>query len=124
LVREKMVASASDRVIIIVDESKLVSRLGEHAPLPVEILRFGAEVTERRLVAAGATITRRTAADGSLFLTDNGNHIVDCRFGLIADPAALADRLKRLVGVVETGLFIGLATAVVIGAASGIRRLP
>lgn len=122
LLREKIVAAASRRMIVIVDQSKVVDRLGRHAPLPVEIVRFGAQVTLRRLADAGAAPSLRVAA-GRPFLTDEGNFIADCAVGEIADANTLAARLKTITGVIETGLFLGLATEVVVGHADEVRTL-
>lgn len=123
LLREKLVAASSARMTVVVDGSKIVSRLGAKVSLPVEIVRFGAVATIARLEQAGAHPVLRMAADGTPFVTDNGNLIADCATGPMADPAALHARLKALAGVVETGLFIGMATRVVIGAPGGPRIL-
>ena len=122
LLREKMVALASDRMIVVADRSKLVDRLGGATPLPVEIVRFGAEATLDRLAALGAAPALRR--DGAKpFVTDTGNYIADCRFAEIADPAALDARLRALFGVVATGLFCGLASTAIIGTPSGVEIL-
>ena len=121
LVREKIVAAASRRMIVIVDESKLVPRLGG-VRLPVEVVRFGWQATARHLARAGADGRLRLGADGAPYVTDNGNHIIDCALE-IADPAALAARLGSIPGVVETGLFIGLAARVIAGTSNGPRIL-
>lgn len=124
LLREKVVAAASRRLTIIVDEGKLVPALGAGVRLPVEVVAFGHEVALRRLRDAGANPVMRPAADGAgLFRTDGGNLIADCAFGPIPDPAALHAQLKAMVGVVETGLFIGMATRIIAGTASGPRIL-
>lgn len=120
LLREKIVAAASRKMIVVADESKLVSRLGQF-PLPVEIVRFAWELTLRKIRALGPEAGVRVR-DGESFVTDNGNYIVDCHFGSIQDPADLHDRLKRIPGVVETGLFLGVASAAVIGYADGATR--
>lgn len=118
LLREKIVAAASARMIVIADASKRVERLGRF-PLPVEVNAFGLASTwkkvERAGEAAGAhgTVALRLAADGAPYLTDGGHHILDCRFDPIPDPESLASRLVAIPGVVEHGLFIGLASAVV-----------
>jgi ribose 5-phosphate isomerase A len=122
LLREKIVAGASAQMIVIVDEAKLVDRLGRHAPLPVEIVPFGWEVVFDRLSALGATPHLRRDGDAP-FITDNGNYIADCRFPGIPDPAALAAQLALVTGVVESGLFVGLASMVVVGRASGVEIL-
>jgi ribose 5-phosphate isomerase A len=115
LLREKIVASASKRLVIIVDESKLVERLGSHFALPVEVVPFGWQATARRLQALGA--------DGKTFVTDGGHYIVDCTFGPIASPAKLDSELNGIVGVVEHGLFLGMATHVIVAGQSGVKVL-
>ena len=122
LLREKIVAVASRRMTVIVDESKLSSKLGTRVALPVEVVPFGLATTLARLTEAGAAPQLRML-DGRPFRTDNGNHIADCATGPIADAAALHARLKAIVGVVETGLFIGMATRVVVGTPGGPRIL-
>lgn len=122
LLREKIVACASRRMTVIVDEAKLVERLGTRAPVPVEIVPFGAAVTLRRLAETGCTPTLRQA-DGQPYRTDGGGLIADCAYGRIDDPAALERRLAGIVGVIETGLFIDIATRVVVGGSGGVRTL-
>lgn len=119
LLGEKIVASASDRMIVIVDETKIVDRLGDATPLPVEIVSFGWRYTIDRLAALGLRPTLRLV-DGKPFLSDAGNHIADCDTGDIADAAGLERELSSLVGVVETGLFLDLASTVVVGRPTGI----
>lgn len=121
--REKVVASAGRAMIVVADESKLVRRLGERAPLPVEVVEFALPVCERALRAMGWEPTRRTAADRTPFVTDEGNAILDCRREDWTDAAALAAAVKAVPGVVEHGFFLGLATAAVVGTADGIRVL-
>src|SRR5258708_17754173 len=123
LLREKIVAAASRRLAIIVDGAKLVDRLGSKAPVPVEVLTFGLEVTKARLEALGSVAKLRPGPTGEPFVTDSGNRILDCGFGQISDPARLEERIGRLVGVVESGLFIGRADPVFIADASGVHRL-
>ncbi|MDR3533939.1 MAG: ribose-5-phosphate isomerase RpiA [Rhodopila sp.] len=123
LLREKIVAAASDRLVIIADEPKLLARLGETVPLPVEIVAFGWETTAARLVKLGARPILRKAPDGAAFHTDGGNLILDCHFGAIADPARLEQDLSATIGVVETGLFIGMATTALVATPGGIVRL-
>jgi ribose 5-phosphate isomerase A len=123
LLREKIVAAASRRMLVVVDEAKLVERLGTREPLPVEIVPFGHEATLERLERAGAAPTLRGAGAGAPFRSDGGHFIADCRTGPIADAAVLEARLHGIVGVVETGLFLGLATRVVVGTADGVRVL-
>jgi ribose 5-phosphate isomerase A len=121
LLREKIVAAASRRLVVVVDETKLVARLGA-TPVPVEIVAFGHEVTLAALAAIDAVPTLRMAK-GVPFRTDGGNYIADCAFGELNDPAAIEHRLASLVGVVETGLFLGMTSLVLVGTATGVRRL-
>ena len=124
LLREKMVAQASSRLVIMVDDSKEVQRLGARAPLPVEVVRFGWRAQLTFLRQIGCEPTLRSGEDGAPFVTDNGNHMVDCRFaGGMEDPEAVEDVLRRRAGVVENGLFLGMATAVVVAGAGGVRVL-
>lgn len=114
LTREKIVALASKKRVILVDESKLVSNLGESRSLPVEVLPFAWALSAQRLSQLGCRAGLREQA-GLPFVTDNGNYILDCDFGAMADPAALESRIKLLSGVIESGLFIGIADTLVIG---------
>jgi ribose 5-phosphate isomerase A len=123
LLHEKIVAQASRREIIIVDESKLSPALGTHWPLPVEVIPFGWHFQLCFLESLGARVTVRQQSDGTLFKTDHGNLILDCAFGPIRQPAALAARLDARTGIVEHGLFIGLATEVIVAGADGVRHL-
>jgi ribose 5-phosphate isomerase A len=123
LLREKIVAQASHRVIIVADESKLSDQLGTKFKLPVEVLRFGWRSQARYLESLGANIKVRQTAAGSQFATDSGNLVLDCRFGPIADPAELAVKLNRRAGIVEHGLFIEIATDAIIAGKDGIRHL-
>ena len=126
LLREKIVASASARMIVIADESKWVSALGRF-PLPVEVVPFGLGATRRAVEAAAAAAgcagpaLLRRAKDGHAFVTDSGHWILDAAFERIADPKSLAERLDGITGVVEHGLFIGLAHAAVVAGSSGVR---
>lgn len=121
LLREKIVAVSARRMVVIVDEAKLVDRLGERAPLPVEVLAFGWKTHRPWLEALGCRPEPRRTAGGELFVTDNGNYIYDCRFSEgILEPEALAAALNGRPGVVENGLFLGLADEVVVGAAGGV----
>lgn len=120
LLREKIVANASRRLAIVVDETKLVDRLGARAPVPVEVVAFGLEPTQAALEALGASARLRLSPAGDAFVTDSGNYILDCSFGAIADPARLEERIGRIVGVVESGLFIGRAGPVFLADASGV----
>ena len=122
LLREKIVAAASRRMVVIVDAGKLVDRLGSRAPVPVEIVAFGAAATLRHLAERGVAPTLRLR-NGSPFQTDSGNLIADCATGPIGDPRALAGSLLAVPGVVETGIFLDLASTVVIGTEHGPQRL-
>jgi ribose 5-phosphate isomerase A len=113
LTREKIVAQAAARFLVVVDQTKMVDVLGQ-VPVPVEVIPFGWQATARRI---GATFQRRD------FVTDNSNYILDCAFGPIESPDSLASRLDRITGVVEHGLFIGMATEVHVGTTSGVQVL-
>ena len=119
LLREKIVARASTREIIVVDPSKLVERLGTHSPLPVEVAPFGWAPVQRQLAELALTVERRQTVDGETFVTDNGNYILDCRFERIDDPGALDQRVNAITGVVENGLFVGLADTVIVAHENG-----
>lgn len=118
LVREKIVAAASRQLIILVGDEKLVPQLGSRGKLPVEVIRFAVPVCERRLRDLGCepTLFRR---NGEPFVTDNGNYILDCRVEPIADPAALDVQIRAIPGVVDTGLFLGMADIVLVGNRNG-----
>ncbi|MGH7526958.1 MAG: ribose 5-phosphate isomerase A, partial [Gemmatimonadales bacterium] len=117
LLREKLVAVNSRRLIIVVDEAKLVRRLGERTPLPIEVVPFGWSTHLEFLRELGADPTIRTGCgEAAPFVTDDGHYILDAWFrGGIDDPRALADALATRTGVVETGLFLGMAPEVVVG---------
>ena len=123
LFREKIVAEASGRLVIVVDESKLSPALGTRHALPVEVARFGWKSQERFLESIGGKPRLRLTADGKPYETDQANWILDCGFAPIADPAALARRLADRAGIVAHGLFCGLATEVIVAGADGIREL-
>ncbi len=120
LLREKIVAQASAREIIVVDETKLSPRLGTRFAVPVEVLPFGWRSQARFLETLGATYTIRQNPDGARFITDSGNLILDCHFGPLADARALADALAARAGIVEHGLFIGLVTDLIVAGADGV----
>ena len=122
LLREKIVAAASDRLIIIADDSKLVDQLGGTARIPVEVVPFGWETTCDRLAALGGDPELRLAATGEPFRTDGGNLILDCRFGPMSDPSAIEGDLCRTIGVVETGLFLNMAACAIVATANGVER--
>jgi ribose 5-phosphate isomerase A len=121
--REKIVAVASRRFLIIVDERKVVHQLGSRAKVPVEVAQFGWQATARRLAKLNGNPVLRLSADNQPFVTDGGNYILDCAFGAISSPAALDRELNDVVGVVEHGLFIGVASQALVGAQEGIRVL-
>lgn len=123
LLREKIVAAASERLVIVADGRKLVEQLGGTAPVPVEVVPFGWETTADRLRRLGTEPQPRRYAAGQLFCTDGGNRILDCRFGTIADPAALDRAIGQIVGVVESGLFIGMARLALVASDEGVRRI-
>jgi len=123
LLREKIVAQASSREIIIVDESKLSPQLGTRGPLPVEVLPYGWQSQARYLESLGAEVTLRENADGTDFSTDQGNIILDCRFGPIGDLEGLAQLLAARAGIIEHGLFLNLAQDVIVAGAGGVRHL-
>jgi ribose 5-phosphate isomerase A len=123
LLREKIVAQASRREIIVVDESKLSPALGTHWPVPVEVIPFGWRAQSAYLESLGARPTLRQSEDGTPFRTDQGNLILDCHFDPISDPAPLAARLNERAGIVEHGLFLGLATDVIVATRRGMRHL-
>jgi len=122
LVREKMVAVATELEVIVVDESKLVDHLCQKAPLPVEIVRFAHQATMRRLKALGSEPVLRLR-NGEPFVSDNGNFIADCRFGKVEDAKSLEAELNLVPGVVDNGLFVGLADKVMVASRDGVRIL-
>src|SRR5579863_7424581 len=126
LLREKIIASASKQVIIIADSSKQVAVLGKF-PLPVEVIPFAQSLIAARITALGATVKLRKDAKGNPFISDEGHHILDCSFGQIADPPALARALSDMPGIVEHGLFIDLASVVLVAEGENVterRRHP
>ena len=123
LLREKIVAQATLVEIIVVDEQKLSPALGTNFDLPIAIIPFGRRPLEEYLRSLGAEPKVRTKTDGKPFVTDNGNYILDCHFGTIDDPYALSAELKNKAGIVEHGLFLDLASEVIIAAGDGIRSL-
>jgi ribose 5-phosphate isomerase A len=123
LLREKLVAQASAREVIVVDGSKCTERLGSRCALPVEVVDFGLATTRRAIESLGATVVVRAGANGGPFRTDQGNVILDCSFGPIAHAEALAAELVTHAGVVEHGLFLGLADALVVARETGVEVL-
>jgi ribose 5-phosphate isomerase A len=122
LLREKIVASATKQFVIVADASKKVAVLGKF-PLPVEVIKFAQAVVLRKIEALGAQVALRRGADGKPYLTDENNYILDCRFGQIQDADGLAQRLSDMPGVVEHGLFIGMASVVLIADGNEIIEL-
>jgi ribose 5-phosphate isomerase A len=123
LLREKIVAQASQREIIVVDESKLSPRLGTRRVLPVEVLAFGWRSQARYLESLGAQVSLWHDDNGAPFVTDSGNLIVDCHFGSIGDPVELAALLSARAGIIEHGLFLELATDLIVAGKEGVRHL-
>jgi ribose 5-phosphate isomerase A len=123
LLREKIVAIASARFVIVVDERKLVHQLGSRSPIAVDVVPFGWQTTAQRLKSLKANPTLRLQPNGETFVTDGGQYILDCAYGPIASPSELAARLDSVVGVVEHGLFIGMASTVIVGGAQGVTVL-
>ena len=123
LLREKVVAQASRRNIIVVDESKLSLRLGTRWALPVEVIPFATRAEENFLKSRGASVTLRLDAHGQPYKTDQHNYILDANFGEMADPNRLAAKLNERAGIVEHGLFLGLAGDVIVAAQNEIRHL-
>jgi ribose 5-phosphate isomerase A len=123
LLREKIVAVTSRQLVIVADETKLSPRLNGRAPIPVEVVSFGWESTRVRLAALGCRPVLKRDAEGEPFRTDGGNLIMNCKFDALADPAALERALSMVVGVVESGLFLGLATTALVASRSGVRRI-
>lgn len=119
LLREKIVASASEEMIVVVDETKLVDRLGAKTPLPVEIVSFGWQTVLDRLAAIGCE-PRLRLAGGKPYITDGGNYIVDCAIADMPDPVPLEAQLSAMIGVVENGLFLDIASMIVIGRPKGV----
>jgi len=123
LLREKIVAAASDRLVIVVDQEKLVERLGEHTPVPVEVTQFGWQATATALAKLGCLPERRYTTSEQPYVTDGGNFILDCRFGPLADPDIAEQQLAMTVGTVESGLFVGRTSVVVVASTTGVEVL-
>ncbi len=123
LLREKIVAAASRRLVVVVDQEKLVEQLGQHTPVPVEVTQFGWQATAAALALLGCAPERRYAAGEQPYLTDGGNYILDCRFGPIRDPASLEARIAMTVGAVDSGLFVGRSSIVIVASATGVEVL-
>ena len=124
LLREKMVAQASRRLAIMVDDGKIVPALGTRCPVPVEVVQFGWEVHGPFVESCGADPVLRVGPDGEPMVTDNGNYIIDCYFsGGIDDAEGFEQAIRARAGVVESGLFLGMATEVLVGGPAGVRTL-
>jgi len=123
LLREKMIAQCSKRMIVISDDSKLVERLGSRFSVPIEVVQFGWQATERKLAALGSKPVLRLAKDGKPFVTDNGNYVLDCNFGAMENPKEIAHHLDHVTGAVEHGLFLGIATQAIVCGANGLQIL-
>ena len=123
LLREKIVATAAENLVIVVDDSKLVDCLGIRNPVPLEVVPFGWQATAKRLRSLGASLTLRLGPDGQPFISDGGHYILDCVFGAIEYPVHLQQQLDRTVGVVESGLFLGLTSQVIVGSRKGVSVL-
>lgn len=123
LLREKIVAQASTQEIIIVDDAKLSKHLGEKWPVPIEVVPFGWKTEHAFLASLGAEVKTRKSRDNKFFETDQGNMILDADFGPIIEPEALANKLNARAAIVEHGLFLGIATKVIVAGAEGVRIL-
>jgi ribose 5-phosphate isomerase A len=122
LVREKIVAHASKRIVIVVDETKLVDRLGRKSPIPVEVIPLAAAVIQAQLERWGGSAKPREK-NGKVFISDNGNLILDWRNGAVDQPAVLEKQLKSMTGVVDSGIFANVASVVIVATSTGIRKL-
>ncbi len=123
LLQEKLVEISAKRLIIIADETKKVSKLGTRFAIPVEVVRFGWKGTQGRLEALGCEPVLRLGDDGKPYITDEQHFLLDCQFGQIDDAAALADKIKGIVGVIEHGLFIGMAERAIVATSAGVEEL-
>jgi ribose 5-phosphate isomerase A len=123
LLREKIVAAASKRMVVVADETKLVERLGTNFTVPVEVVPFGWQATERKLRQLGANPKLRLSADNKPYVTDGGHYIVDCEYGPMQAPKEVAHHLDHVVGTVEHGLFLGFASQVFVGGQGGVTVL-
>ena len=123
LLREKICAQNSDAFVVIADAGKRVSKMGTRSPVPVEVTQFAHEATAQFLKSLGCEVTIRQTADGAPYVTDNSNYIYDCRFNGIDDPEKLDTLIKDRAGVVETGLFVNIATVALIADDSKVEKL-
>jgi ribose 5-phosphate isomerase A len=123
MLREKIVAAASTRMVIVADETKVVERLGSLVAVPVEVAQFGWQATAKSLARIGGNPSLRIGADKKPFVTDGGNYVMDCALGPMAEPKEIAHHLDHIVGVVEHGLFLGFASEALIGCREGVKIL-
>jgi ribose 5-phosphate isomerase A len=123
LLREKIVAAASRRMVVVTDETKLVERLGSLSSVPVEVVQFGWQATENKLRQIGGKTLLRLNAQQEPFTTDSGNYIIDCAFGAMENPKEIAHHLDHVIGSVEHGLFLGFASQVLVGGREGVTAL-
>lgn len=123
LLREKIVAASSTRMVVVADDTKLVKTLGELCSVPTEIVPFGWESTQKKLERLDAKPALRLGSDGKPYITDGGHYILDCTFGVMHDPKEIAHHLDHVVGLVEHGLFLKYATEAVVASADGIKIL-
>lgn len=123
LLREKIIAASAARFIVVVDDSKVVTQLGERYPLPVEVVPFGHTPATRALEGLGARVTLRRGTDGQTWVSDNGNYILDCHFGPMPDPVALQQKLLAIPAVVDSGLFLNMTEMAIVGQDEGVRLL-
>ena len=119
LTREKIVAHHSKKELIVIDETKVVKKLGIGFPVPVEVTKFGWKATKKSLEELGCTIELRTIMD-EVYITDNSNYVLDCDFGKIDEPETLEKEINSIPGVIENGLFIDLVDEVIVGSKQGI----
>jgi ribose 5-phosphate isomerase A len=119
MLREKIVASATKKLVIVTDSTKQVQLLGKF-PVPVEVIGFAEALVAKKIAELGASVTQRKDAAGKPYVTDEGHHILDCRFGQIPDPAAMARKLSDTPGIVEHGLFVGMASVVLMAEAGDV----
>jgi len=122
LTREKIIAYHSKKEIIVIDETKVVKKLGIDSPVPVEVTKYGWNATKKTLEELGCTAELRTIMD-EVYITDNSNYILDCDFGKINEPEALEKEINSIPGVIENGLFIDLVDEVIVGSKQGIITL-
>ena len=123
LAREKIIAFNSTKVIIVIDDSKIVKALGIDFPLPVEVMKFGWTSTQKTLEELGCNVELRKVMGNEPYITDNSNYILDCEFERIEEPEQLEIKINNIPGVVENGLFIGLVDEVIVGGKQGVLTL-